>query len=154
MGLVILPCTLRKLSCDRRHIVLISTGYQATPPARYIFSKPQYITCASRPTPTPKTSRTRTSARLCQAQGAVWEQDDWDRQDPEPSAKERLLADPADLSAEVYVGLFTFWYEITTRMNSLASGCSRWPPGSWPSSAGGGPSGGKAPGCCYCPFSI
>jgi hypothetical protein len=55
--------------------------------------------------------------------GTVWEQDEVvDEENNARVAKRLIVTQPLDTARKVFVGLFTFWYEMTSLKNSLIPG--------------------------------
>ena len=60
---------------------------------------------------------------LCKAQGAVWEADDLQSEKIlAAEAKRRIMAEPLVFVKKTLIGVFTFWYQMTSLPNSLAAG--------------------------------
>jgi 4-amino-4-deoxy-L-arabinose transferase-like glycosyltransferase len=121
MGLVISPWTARNYVVTG-HLVPISTGFSDAFLRGYVFSKTEYITLQRPPYTDGENEANAMFRQLCADEGAVWEQDDYQTDKIlTRAAKARLLASPAAFVRKTVVGLFTFWYEMTSLKTSLAA---------------------------------
>jgi 4-amino-4-deoxy-L-arabinose transferase-like glycosyltransferase len=105
------------------HIVPITTGGSDAFLRGFIFSKPEFITLRQPPYTDAENETNRYFRALCEAEGTVWERDDYETdQILNREAKRRLLADPLAAVRKFGIGMFTFWYEMTTLTTSLVAG--------------------------------
>jgi 4-amino-4-deoxy-L-arabinose transferase-like glycosyltransferase len=122
MGLTIAPWTVRNYAVTG-HFVPVSTGFSDAFLRGYVFSKTEYVTYQRLPYVDGENEANAMFRELCAAEGAVWEQDDYQTDKIlNRAAKRRLLESPAAFVRKTLVGLFTFWFEMTTLKNSLAAG--------------------------------
>lgn len=122
MALTISPWTVRNYVVTG-HFVPISTGFSDAFLRGYVFSKPEYATLRQLPYTDGENESNAMFRAICAAEGAVWEQDDYQTDKIlNRAAKARLLADPGAFVRKTFVGLFTFWYEMTNLKTSLAAG--------------------------------
>ena len=122
MGLTIAPWTARNYAVTG-HLVPVSTGFSDAFLRGYVFSKTEYITFQKPPYVDGENEANAMFRALCAAEGAVWEHDDYQTdQILNRASKRQLVADPAAFVRKTFVGLFTFWYEMTSLKNSLAAG--------------------------------
>ena len=122
MGGVVLPWTLRNHRVSG-HWVLITTGLGDSYLRGLIFSKPAYATLRLPPYTDAENECNAYFRGLCRAQNTVWERNDIESDHIlTQAAKTSLLTDPAGLARKFAVGLFTFWYQMTSRANSLITG--------------------------------
>jgi 4-amino-4-deoxy-L-arabinose transferase-like glycosyltransferase len=122
MALTISPWTVRNYMVTG-HLVPISTGFSDAFLRGYVFSKTEYVTLSRPPYTDGENEANAMFRAMCAAEGAVWEQDDYQTDKIlNRAAKERLLADPAAFVRKTVIGLFTFWYEMTSLKTSLATG--------------------------------
>jgi len=122
MGLTISPWTVRNYVVTG-HFVPITTGLSDAVLRSYVFSRTEFITLAKPPYTDAENEVNAEFRALCAAQGAVWEADDLQTDKILSQAmKERLLASPLAYVKKSFVGIFTFWYQMTSLPNSLAAG--------------------------------
>jgi 4-amino-4-deoxy-L-arabinose transferase-like glycosyltransferase len=122
MAVTISPWTIRNYAVTG-HFVPISTGFSDAFLRGYVFSKTEFATLSKPPYTDGENESNAMFQQICAAEGAVWEQDDYQTdQILNRAAKARLRADPGAFVRKTVVGLFTFWYEMTSLKNSLAAG--------------------------------
>lgn len=122
MGLTIAPWTARNYLVTG-HLVPISTGFSDAFLRGYVFSKTEYITLRQPPYTDGENESNAMFRKMCADEGAVFEQDDYQTDKIlNRAAVKRLKASPAEFVRKTFVGLFTFWYEMTSLKNSLAAG--------------------------------
>ncbi|HET7543378.1 MAG TPA: glycosyltransferase family 39 protein [Polyangiaceae bacterium] len=122
MALTIAPWTVRNYVVTG-HFVPVSSGFSDAFLRGYVFSKTEFATLRKSPYTDGENESNAMFRALCAAEGAVWEQDDYQTDKIlNRAAKARLLADPGAFVRKTVVGLFTFWYEMTSLKNSLAAG--------------------------------
>jgi len=122
MAVTIAPWTIRNYVVTG-HLVPISTGFSDAFLRGYVFSKTEFATLQKPPYTDGENESNAMFQQICAAEGAVWEQDDYQTDKIlNRAAKARLLADPAAFVRKTVVGFFTFWYEMTSLKNSLAAG--------------------------------
>jgi 4-amino-4-deoxy-L-arabinose transferase-like glycosyltransferase len=118
MGCTILPWTIRNYRASG-HFVLVSTGTSDAFLRGFIFSEPDYITLKKPPYTDAENASNAYFQSLAKAQGTVWERDDYETdQILNEEAKRRLFAEPGAVARKTAIGLFTFWYELTSLKNS------------------------------------
>jgi 4-amino-4-deoxy-L-arabinose transferase-like glycosyltransferase len=122
MAVTVAPWTARNYFVTG-HFVPISTGFSDAFLRGYVFSKTEYATLQRPPYTDGENESNAMFRQICAAEGAVWEQDDYQTDKIlNRAAKARLLASPAAFVHKTFVGLFTFWYEMTSLKTSLAAG--------------------------------
>jgi hypothetical protein len=122
MGLVILPWTARNYRSSGR-FVLITTGLGDAFLRGFIFSKPEYATLKLPPYTFAENESNALFRGLCAAQGTVWERNDIESDRIlGQAARARLLSDPVGTVRKFVVGIFTFWYQMTSKANSAIVG--------------------------------
>ena len=105
------------------HLVPISTGFSDAFLRGYVFSKTEYATLRQPPYTDGENESNAMFRAICANEGAVWEQDDYQTDKIlNRAAKARLLESPGAFLRKTFVGLFTFWYEMTSLKNSIAAG--------------------------------
>jgi 4-amino-4-deoxy-L-arabinose transferase-like glycosyltransferase len=119
MGVAISPWTIRNHQVTG-HFVPVSSGTSDAFLRGFIFSETKYITLSKPPYTDAENASNAYFARLADEAGAVWEADDWETdQILNKEAKRRLVAEPLPVARKTVVGLFTFWYQLTSLKNSL-----------------------------------
>lgn len=122
MVVVISPWTYRNFRATG-HFVPISSGLSDAFLRGFVFSKTDYILLRRPPYTDAENECNAWFRRLAQQSGTVWERDDYETdQILNREAKRFLLAHPVAFVQKTVVGLLTFWYEMTSRGNSLVAG--------------------------------
>jgi 4-amino-4-deoxy-L-arabinose transferase-like glycosyltransferase len=123
MGLVISPWTIRNYYATGGHFVPIATGMSDAFLRGYVFSKTEYVTLQRSPYEHGENEVNAMFRSLCAAEGTVWERDDLETDRIlNKAAKARLVADPLGFVRKFTVGLFAFWYQMTSLKTSLVAG--------------------------------
>jgi 4-amino-4-deoxy-L-arabinose transferase-like glycosyltransferase len=118
LGLTILPWTIRNYEASG-HFVPISTGTSDAFLRGFIFTETDYITLRRPPYTDAENASNAYFQSLARAKGTVWEKDDYETDKIlNEEAKRRLIHDPAGVARKTVIGLFTFWYELTSLKNS------------------------------------
>jgi hypothetical protein len=119
MAAMITPWTYRNYKVSG-HFVLLTPG---TPDAflrGYIFTRSEFATLQQPPYTDAENESNRLFKRIAKEAGTVWEQDELqDDVNNSAYAKRMVREHPFDTVRKVVVGLFTFWYEMTSLRNSL-----------------------------------
>ena len=122
MMVVIAPWTLRNYRASG-HFVLISTGLSDAFLRGYIFSKTDYALLRKPPYTDAENETNAWFEQLGREAGTEWAKDDYETEQLlSRAAKEKLRSDPGAFLRKFGVGLFTFWYEMTSFANSLLAG--------------------------------
>lgn len=122
MALTISPWTIRNYVVTG-HFVPITTGVNDAILRSYVFSRSEFITLEKPPYTDAENEVNAEFRALCAQQGAVWEADDLQTEKIlGVEAKRRMLASPLAFVKKSIVGIFTFWYQMTSLKNSLAAG--------------------------------
>ena len=123
MCIVILPWTARNYKVTGGQFVLISVNAGGEFLRGYVFAQPKYYLLQQRPYVEGELEANQMEIDLFKAQGLVWERDEAETERVvSKAAKEKLHGDPAGFVRKFFIGVFTFWYELTNRSNSLAIG--------------------------------
>jgi 4-amino-4-deoxy-L-arabinose transferase-like glycosyltransferase len=123
MGAVILPWTIRNYRVTRGHFVLITTGLSDAFIRGYIFSKPEYALLRLPPYTFAEQESNRTLKAICAKAGAVWQANDVETDKIlNREAIQWLKTDPMAFVRKFIIGLFTFWYQMTSLANSVITG--------------------------------
>jgi hypothetical protein len=89
----------------------------------YIFSQPDFALLRKPPYTDAENASNELFQSLCRRAGTEWQKEDYETdQILNRAAKERLRSEPAQFVRKFAVGLFTFWYELTSLANSLLVG--------------------------------
>lgn len=121
-GLTISPWTARNYAVTG-HFVPITTGLNDAILRSYVFSRSEFITLQKPPYTDAENEVNAEFRALCAREGAVWEADDLQTEKIlGQEAKRRILASPWAFVKKSFVGIFTFWYQMTSLPNSLAAG--------------------------------
>ena len=119
MAVMIAPWTYRNYRVSG-HFVLLTPG---TPDAflrGYIFTRSEFATLKQPPYTDAENESNRLFKRIAKENGTVWEQDELqDDRNNSKEAKRMIVEHPFDTLRKCVVGLFTFWYEMTSLRNSL-----------------------------------
>jgi 4-amino-4-deoxy-L-arabinose transferase-like glycosyltransferase len=119
MAGTIAPWTIRNYGTTG-HVVLVSSGTSDAFLRGFIFSRWEYITLEKPPYTFAEQQSNEYFQRLAREAGTVWERDDYETdQILNKEAKRRLVHEPAQVARKTAVGLFTFWYQLTSAKNSL-----------------------------------
>jgi hypothetical protein len=121
--LVILPWTIRNYAATGGHFVLISSGASDAFLRGYIFTKPEYATLRLPPYTYAENESNQLLEELSARAGTVWMRDDYETdQVLNRAAEQKLIAEPTEFVRKFVVGLFTFWYEMTSLTSSIIAG--------------------------------
>ena len=119
MGLTIMPWTIRNYEVTG-HFVPVSSGTSDAFLRGFIFSETKYITLSQPPYTDAENASNAYFTRVAADAGALWEADDYQTdQILNKEAKRRLIHEPLSVARKTAVGLFTFWYQLTSLKNSL-----------------------------------
>lgn len=118
-ALMIAPWTYRNYAVSGR-VVLLTPG---TPDAflrGYIFTRLEFATLRRPPYTDAENESNRLFQRIAREAGTIWEEDEMvDDQNNGKVMKRWIVERPLDTLRKCVVGLFTFWYEMTSLTNSL-----------------------------------
>jgi 4-amino-4-deoxy-L-arabinose transferase-like glycosyltransferase len=119
LGLTILPWTIRQYRSSG-HFVPISSGTSDAFLRGFIFSRTDFITLRKPPFTEAENESNEYFKALARKAGTVWQRNDGETdQILNSEARRRLRAQPGQVARKTVVGLFTFWYELTSFKNSL-----------------------------------
>ena len=91
----------------------------------YVFSKPEYASLQRPPYTYAEQESNAYFRELCAKEGAVWEKNDIESEKIlTKESKRRLKEDFGGFVRKTFTGLFTFWYQMTSKTNSLIVGGS------------------------------
>ncbi|RYZ04705.1 MAG: hypothetical protein EOO73_23045 [Myxococcales bacterium] len=122
MAATIAPWTARNYHVSGK-IVPVSTGLPDAFLRGLVFTKTEYITLQQPPYTGAEQEVNKWFGELLAAEGKVWEQDHLaDDAVLGKEMKRRLKAEPLAAVKKGFIGIFTFWYEMTSLKTSLAAG--------------------------------
>lgn len=123
MGLALVvtisPWTIRNYQ-RTGHLVPVSSGTSDAFLRGFIFSRTEFITLEKPPYTDAENESNAYFRALAAAEGTEWQKDDYEtEQILNAEAKRRLKAEPLGVARKTVVGVFTFWYQLTSLKNSL-----------------------------------
>jgi 4-amino-4-deoxy-L-arabinose transferase-like glycosyltransferase len=122
MGAVTLPWTARNRLVSGLP-VLVSSNAGGEFLRGYVFAQPKYYLLRARPYVEGENEANRMEADLFAQQGLVWERDEAETERVlNREARKKLAQEPLAFARKFFIGLFMFWYVVTTRMNSVLVG--------------------------------
>jgi 4-amino-4-deoxy-L-arabinose transferase-like glycosyltransferase len=122
MALTISPWTIRNYKATG-HFVPVSSGFSDAFLRGLIFSRTEFITLRQPPYEVAENETNAYFTRLAREAGTEWQRDDYETdQILNKEMKRRLVAEPWLNVRRFFVGLFTFWYEMTSLPTSLFAG--------------------------------
>jgi len=122
MTLTIAPWTIRNYQVSGK-VVPISTGLNDAFLRGFVFTKTEYITLREPPYTGAENEVNRWFMALAAAEGTVWERDPIETEAILGKEAKRLLkADPVAAVKKAFIGIFTFWYQMTSLKTSLVAG--------------------------------
>jgi hypothetical protein len=122
MALTIAPWTARNYHVSGK-IVPVSTGLSDAFLRGFVFTKPEYITLREPPYTGAENEVNAVFRELCAKEGTVWERDPLETEAIlGKEAKRKLLAEPGAAVKKTLIGMFTFWYEMTSLKTSFVAG--------------------------------
>jgi hypothetical protein len=119
---VISPWTIRNYKV-LGHFVPVSTGTSDAVLRSFIFSRTEFITLREPPYTGAENDSNDLFRSLSREAGTTWQKDEWEtEQILNRAAKKKVLAEPGLFVKKTVIGLFTFWYQMTSLKNSLVAG--------------------------------
>jgi len=120
---LILPWTVRNYRATNGRFVLISSGFNDAFLRGYVFTKPEYALLRTSPYIGAEKESNAWFQDLARRAGTEWEKDDYEtEQILGREVRVKLQNEPGAFVRKSVVGLFTFWYEMTSLANSLVVG--------------------------------
>ena len=124
MIVVIAPWTIRNYYATNGKFVLVSSGFNDAFLRGLIFSKSDYALLRRPPYTDAENETNAWFASLAQQAGTIWQRDDYETEQLlGKTVKQVLRDDPAAVVRKSVIGLFTFWYQMTSLRNSVLTGC-------------------------------
>lgn len=119
MMAVISPWTVRNHQATG-HFVLLSSGTSDAFLRGLIFSRWEFVTLQEPPYTVAENESNAYFERLAREAGTVWQRDDYETdQILNEEAKRVIREEPGEVVRKTFVGLFAFWYQLTSAANSL-----------------------------------
>jgi 4-amino-4-deoxy-L-arabinose transferase-like glycosyltransferase len=120
---VIAPWTIRNYVATGGHLVLISSGTSDAFLRGYIFSRSEFATLRQPPYTDAENQSNAWFKSIAAANGTEWQRDDYETdQILNRAAVQQFVSQPSEFARKFVVGLFTFWYEMTSFSTSLVAG--------------------------------
>ncbi|MDB4989412.1 MAG: Dolichyl-phosphate-mannose-protein mannosyltransferase [Myxococcaceae bacterium] len=120
MIVVVTPWTYRNYVVSKGKFVLLTPGSQDAFLRGYIFTRLEFATLQKPPYTDAENESNALFRRIAAESGTEWERDEiQDDVNNSREVKRMVTEHPLDTVRKVVVGLFTFWYEMTSLRNSL-----------------------------------
>lgn len=120
MALVLAPWTYRNYQVTGGRFVLITPGSSDSFLRGYVFTRLEFATLQKPPYTDAENEVNAWFRKIAQDAGTEWEADEVvDEVNNARVAKQMIVTRPLDTLRKVVVGLFTFWYEMTSLKTSL-----------------------------------
>jgi 4-amino-4-deoxy-L-arabinose transferase-like glycosyltransferase len=123
MAVVLAPWTYRNYQVTGGRFVLLTPGASDSFLRGYVFTRWEFATLQKPPYTDAENEVNDWFRQIAREAGTEWEQDEVvDEENNARVAKHLIRAQPLETARKVFVGLFTFWYEMTSLKNSLIPG--------------------------------
>jgi 4-amino-4-deoxy-L-arabinose transferase-like glycosyltransferase len=123
MAVVLAPWTYRNYQVTGGRFVLLTPGASDSFLRGYVFTRWEFATLRKLPYVDAENEVNNWFQQIARDAGTQWEQDEVvDEENNARVAKRLITTQPLDTARKVFVGLFTFWYEMTSLRNSLIPG--------------------------------
>jgi hypothetical protein len=123
MAVVLAPWTYRNYQVTGGRFVLLTPGASDSFLRGYVFTRWEFATLRKPPYTDAENEVNNWFRQIARDAGTMWEQDEVvDEENNARVAKRLIVTQPLDTARKVFVGLFTFWYEMTSLKNSLIPG--------------------------------
>jgi len=123
MAAVLAPWTYRNYRVSGGRFVLLTPGTADAFLRGYIFTRLEYATLQKPPYESAENESNLWFRRIAKEAGTTWELDEIvDEENNKRVMKQMIVEHPLDTARKCIVGLFTFWYQMTSLRNSLVPG--------------------------------
>jgi 4-amino-4-deoxy-L-arabinose transferase-like glycosyltransferase len=120
MAVVLAPWTYRNYQVTGGRFVLLTPGASDSFLRGYVFTRWEFATLQKPPYTDAENEVNGWFRQIAREAGTEWERDEVvDEENNARVAKRLITTQPLDTARKVFVGLFTFWYELTSLKNSL-----------------------------------
>jgi 4-amino-4-deoxy-L-arabinose transferase-like glycosyltransferase len=120
MTLILAPWTYRNYRVTGGRFVLLTPGTSDSFLRGYIFTRTEFATLQKPPYTDAENESNEWFKRIAREAGTEWERDEVvDEANNARVAKQMIVTRPLETVRKCVVGLFTFWYEMTSFKNSL-----------------------------------
>jgi 4-amino-4-deoxy-L-arabinose transferase-like glycosyltransferase len=123
MAVVLAPWTYRNYQVTGGRFVLLTPGASDSFLRGYVFTRSEFATLRKPPYTDAENESNNWFRKIASDAGTEWEKDEVvDEENNARVAKGLIATQPLDTARKIFVGLFTFWYEMTSLTNSLLPG--------------------------------
>lgn len=120
MAVVVAPWTYRNYRVSGGRFVLLTPGTADAFLRGYVFTRLEFATLRKPPYTDAENEVNQWFRRIARDAGTTWELDEIvDEDNNKRVMKQMIVEHPFDTARKCLVGLFTFWYEMTSLRNSL-----------------------------------